>query len=50
MPLSARRANANEIDATLAALVRDVRSALRDGEADVPSIRTVHGIGYALEP
>ncbi len=35
-------------DATLVALVKDLRRALDDRDADAPIIRTVHRVGYAL--
>jgi DNA-binding winged helix-turn-helix (wHTH) protein len=35
-------------DATLVALVKELRRALGDADAAEPTIRTVHGIGYAL--
>jgi len=36
-------------DATLAALVKQLRAALGDRDRAAPLIRTVHGVGYALE-
>jgi DNA-binding winged helix-turn-helix (wHTH) protein len=35
-------------DATLVALVKELRRALDDRDADAPIIRTVHRVGYAL--
>ena len=35
-------------DATLVALVKELRRALGDRDADAPIIRTVHRVGYAL--
>ncbi|HVY67139.1 MAG TPA: FHA domain-containing protein [Gammaproteobacteria bacterium] len=37
-------------DATLVALVKDVRHALDDRDRSNPLIRTVHRVGYAFEP
>jgi DNA-binding winged helix-turn-helix (wHTH) protein len=36
-------------DATLVALVKQLRRALDDRDRQAPLIRTVHGVGYALE-
>jgi len=36
-------------DATLVALVKQLRAALDDRDRDAPLIRTVHRVGYALE-
>lgn len=35
-------------DATLVGLVKEIRRALDDRDADVPLIRTAHGVGYAF--
>jgi DNA-binding winged helix-turn-helix (wHTH) protein len=35
-------------DATLVGLVKEVRRALEDRDAESPMIRTVHGVGYAF--
>src|SRR5262245_48129891 len=35
-------------DATLAGVVKEVRRALDDRDADAPIVRTAHGVGYAL--
>jgi DNA-binding winged helix-turn-helix (wHTH) protein len=37
-------------DATLVALVKDLRQALDDRDREQPVIRTVHRVGYAFEP
>lgn len=37
-------------DATLAGLVKEIRRALDDRDADAPVIRTVHRVGYAFCP